>query len=97
MKALEGGLKSLKIALKKQYLKPWNWLGALWSLVAIKSVSKKFDYRNNAGAMVLGLQKVAFKTHGSADKKQFYSSIRMMYEVIKKNVIDKIKKEVACE
>lgn len=47
--------------------------------------------------MVLGLQKVAFKTHGSADKKQFYSSIRMMYEVIKKNVIDKIKKEVACE
>jgi glycerol-3-phosphate acyltransferase PlsX len=70
-------------------------LGALWSIGVIKSVSKTFDYRNNAGAMVVGVNKVAFKTHGSADKKQFYSSIRMMYETINNNVIDKIKKRVS--
>jgi glycerol-3-phosphate acyltransferase PlsX len=63
-------------------------------MFAIKSVSKKFDYRNNAGAMVIGTSKVAFKTHGSADSKQFYSSIRMMYETIKANVIIKIEEEI---
>jgi glycerol-3-phosphate acyltransferase PlsX len=42
--------------------------------------------------MVVGVEKVAFKTHGSADKKQFYSSIRMMYETIKNNVIEQIQK-----
>lgn len=97
LKSMEGGLKSLKTALKNQYKKPWNWLGALFSLFAIKSVSKTFDYRNNAGAMVVGVQKVAFKTHGSADMKQFYSSIRMMYETINKKVIDQIKQRIANE
>ena len=55
------------------------------------------DYRNNAGAMVVGVKKVAFKTHGSADKKQFFSSIRMMYDTINKNVIEKIQEKVKDE
>jgi glycerol-3-phosphate acyltransferase PlsX len=72
-------------------------LGALFSLIAIKKVSKKMDYRNNAGAMVIGLKKVAFKTHGSADKTQFFSSIRMMYETINKRVIEQIQEGIKDE
>jgi glycerol-3-phosphate acyltransferase PlsX len=60
----------------------------------LHKLSKTFDYKNNAGALVIGLQKTAVKTHGSADKKQFYSSIQMLYKVIKKNVIEQIKKEI---
>jgi glycerol-3-phosphate acyltransferase PlsX len=40
--------------------------------------------------MVVGVKKVAFKTHGSADERQFYSSIRMLYETVKNKVNEKI-------
>jgi glycerol-3-phosphate acyltransferase PlsX len=41
--------------------------------------------------LVLGLQKAAVKTHGSADKQQFYSGISTLYQTIKQDVIGKIK------
>jgi glycerol-3-phosphate acyltransferase PlsX len=66
-------------------------LGAIASIFAIKSVSKTFDYRNHAGALVLGLQKVAVKTHGSADQAQFYSAIQMLYQTVKQDIVGKIK------
>lgn len=94
LKSLEVGLKSIKSSLKSQYSLPWNWLGAIFSLVAIKGVSKTFDYRNNAGALLLGLKKLAVKTHGAADYKQFYSSIRMMYKLAATNFIDTLNKEL---
>ena len=92
LKSLEGGLKAISTALKKSYKKPWNWLGALFSIFAIKDVSKTFDYKNKAGAIVLGLNKSAVKTHGSADKEQFVSALNLLYDIIKNNVTAKIKK-----
>ena len=92
LKSLEGGLKAISTALKKSYKKPWNWLGALFSIFAIKDVSKTFDYKNKAGAIVLGLNKPAVKTHGSADKEQFLSALNLLYDIIKNNVTAKIKK-----
>lgn len=92
LKSLEGGLKAISIALKKNYKKPWNWLGALFSICAIKGVSRTFDYKNKAGAIVLGLNKPAVKTHGSADKEQFFSALNLLYSIIKNDVTAKIKK-----
>jgi glycerol-3-phosphate acyltransferase PlsX len=60
-------------------------------LGVVKKLSRTFDYKNNAGAFVIGLQKVAVKTHGSADEQQFSSSIRMLYEAINKNVVGNIR------
>lgn len=94
LKALEGGLKAITNTLKRQYKKPWNWLGALFSIFAIRGVKKTFDYRNNAGALVIGLNKIAVKTHGSADFKQFYSALEMLYKSIKNNIIDQIKQKL---
>lgn len=97
LKALEGGLKTVTNCLKDQYKKPWNWLGALFSIFAIKGLKKTFDYKNNAGALVIGLNKIAVKTHGSADYQQFYSSLEMLYKSINNNVIDKIKESLKHE
>ncbi len=97
LKSLEGGLKTVTNCLKTQYKKPWNWLGALFSLVAIKSLKKTFDYKNNAGALVIGLNKIAVKTHGSADYQQFYSSLEMLHKSINNNVINKIKESLKHE
>lgn len=89
LKSLEGALKSVSKILKTSYKR--NILAAIFSIGIIKKIYKTFNYKNNAGAIVLGLNKLALKTHGSADKKQFLSTIRMAHEALKSNLISVIK------
>ncbi|MBQ0045610.1 MAG: phosphate acyltransferase PlsX [Mycoplasma sp.] len=91
LKALEGALKSVGHILKQGYKKPWNWLGAAFSLPIITTLTRTFDYRNNAGAIVLGANGIAIKTHGSADAKQFYAALRMAYDCVENNLLHNIK------
>ena len=97
LKTLEGTSKSIFKDMLAYYKKPHHWL--LFPFVApyLLKVKKKFDYKNNAGAFVIGLKEIAVKTHGSADYKQFYSSLRMLKESIEYKIIDTIKKEVKNE
>ena len=92
LKTLEGTAKSVGNALMDELKKPLGWLGLIFGLPPLLRLKKKFDYKNNAGAFVLGLQKIAFKTHGSADYKQFYSSLRMLKETVDSNVLLELKK-----
>lgn len=92
LKSLEGALKSVSHILKHGYKKPWNWLGAAFSVQIINTLTKTFDYRNNAGAIVLGANGIAIKTHGSADAKQFYAALRMAYDCVNNNLLHNIKR-----
>lgn len=87
LKTLEGSLKSVFAAFLKNYQNPLNWLAFLFSIPLLKKIKKQYDYKNNAGAIVIGLQKIAVKTHGSADYLQFYSSLRLLRETINSNLI----------
>lgn len=91
LKSLEGSLKTVSHILKDGYKKPWNWLGAAFSLPIIFTLTKTFDYRVNAGAIVLGANGIAIKTHGSADAKQFYAALRMAYDCVDNNLLHNIK------
>jgi fatty acid/phospholipid biosynthesis enzyme len=44
---------------------------------------------------MIGLQKPAVKTHGSADQQQFSSSIQMLYDIVDKDFTGQIKKAMA--
>ncbi|QZX48927.1 phosphate acyltransferase PlsX [Mycoplasma sp. E35C] len=92
LKSLEGALKSVAKILKKNY--KINPLGALFSANVIYQITKTFDYKNNAGAIVLGLKQLVLKTHGSADAKQFYSTIRLAHESLINNLIEKINQDL---
>lgn len=92
LKALEGSLKTVAGLMKKHYKKPWNWLAAIMSIPLFKTISKSFDYRNNAAAIVLGVNGIAIKTHGSADKVQFFSALKMAHHMVSKRIIDELKK-----
>jgi len=94
LKTMEGSMKTVGKVLKKGYKKPWNWLGALFSLNVIKSITKTFDYKDYAGAVVIGLNKIAVKTHGSADTQQFVSAINLLYNCVKNNVVEGIKQSL---
>ena len=91
LKALEGTFKTVANELKKGFKKPSGWLGGLFSLPVINKLKKTFDYRNNAGAIVMGVNHLAVKTHGSADEQQFYSTIELAIKCIKNNLVEKIK------
>jgi len=95
LKALEGSLLAINKLLKKEYKKPWNYLGALFSLGVIKKIKKNFDYKNNAGAFVIGLKKNIVKTHGNAKDQEWYSAIRMLYSAIKNNLVEMIQKNLS--
>ena len=95
LKSLEGTSKTIFNLLKKEYKKPKNFLGLLFSLGVFKNIKNQFDYKNNAGAIVLGVQKPCVKTHGSADKKQFLSALRLLHDYISNKVTDNITSEVS--
>ncbi|MGL4951786.1 MAG: phosphate acyltransferase PlsX, partial [Mycoplasma sp.] len=97
LKCLEGALKSTFGGILSYYKKFPNFLLFPFSASMLLSMKKKFDYKNNAGAFVLGLNKMAVKTHGSADFKQFYSALRMLKESIDNNILEKIKKTLENE
>ncbi|MEG2198460.1 MAG: phosphate acyltransferase PlsX [Malacoplasma sp.] len=93
LKAIEGAAKTITSALKDELKKPSGWLGLIFSISPLLRLKKKFDYKNNAGALVIGLNKVAIKTHGNADYKQFFSSLKMLKESIEFNIINDIKEK----
>ena len=52
-------------------------------------MKKKFNYKKYNGALVVGLRKTAFKTHGSSDETSYYAVIEMAYNNVKNDIINK--------
>lgn len=94
LKACEGSVKTFSKIIKQEYTKPKNLIAALFSKNIFKSIAKQFDYKNYAGAFAMGLNQICVKTHGSADRKQFYSALEMLYSCVKNKTTEKIKDEI---
>ncbi len=84
--------QALKIMLNSQK-GPWAILTAWGVIPALLYTLKKFDYKKRAGALVIGLNKLAVKTHGSADKTQFLSSLDLLSRLIENDFVETLKKE----
>ncbi|GMO13327.1 MAG: phosphate acyltransferase PlsX [Mycoplasmoidaceae bacterium] len=94
LKALEGCLLSINKLMKKEFKKIYNLPGAILSLGVIKKIKKTFDYKNHAGAFVVGLRKNICKTHGNAKREEVFSSLEMLYNAVKFNLVEKIQKNI---
>ncbi|MCV3728462.1 phosphate acyltransferase PlsX [Ureaplasma miroungigenitalium] len=90
LKSLEGTAKTLTSFLKQEYKKKRHCLAALFSIPIFKKMKSFFDYRNTAGAFVLGTKSILVKAHGSADEKQFSASLNVLYDNIKNNALEEI-------
>ncbi|MFO1242287.1 MAG: phosphate acyltransferase PlsX [Rickettsiales bacterium] len=74
-----------------------SWAGKLAYLIAkpaFKQLRIKVDPRRYNGAMFLGLNGIAVKSHGGADGKAFANAIKVAYELIGANVNEKISQEL---
>lgn len=55
------------------------------------SLTKKYDYNTQGGAVLTGVKKPVIKGHGSATGETVLSIIRIAYTLAKNNLVDKIK------
>lgn len=95
LKGTEGTAKLFSSMLKKAFKKNiFTKIGYLLARSGIKEMQSKMDYKSYGGAMLLGVNKVVVKGHGSSDARSFYHAIRVTYELIKKDMIAKIKEEL---
>ncbi|AGY41303.1 Phosphate:acyl-ACP acyltransferase PlsX [Mesoplasma florum W37] len=95
LKAFEGASKILMTEIKSQLYKTiFTKLKALTLKKSFDNVSKKFDYKNHSGAILLGVEGIAFKAHGSSDVKSFEATLRMTCDAVENDVLNKIKKEL---
>jgi glycerol-3-phosphate acyltransferase PlsX len=95
LKGAEGVAKMFGTLIKKAFKKNiFTKIGYLFARSGIKEMQQKMDYKSYGGAMLLGVNKVVVKGHGSSDARSFYHAIRVTYELIKKDMINKMKEEL---
>ncbi|WP_342268704.1 phosphate acyltransferase PlsX [Spiroplasma endosymbiont of Aspidapion aeneum] len=96
LKSFEGMGKNILREIKKGVKKnPWvmfTYILGFW--MVFRRIKAKFNYKNYAGAIMLGVNGIAFKSHGSSDVLSFVSTIRMTYEAVKNNVLSEIEKNL---
>lgn len=77
LKLTEGMGKMMKNELKDLFLKSFvTKLGAVLVAGQMKSFKSKFDYKEQGGAMLLGVKKPVIKAHGSSDGRAIKNAIR---------------------
>ena len=68
--------------------------GALLATGALKAVKDKLDERKRNGAMFLGLNGIAVKSHGGADAVSFCYAISVAVELVAHHINERITKEI---
>ena len=79
LKTAEGAAAHLFQTLKETLKSNWaTKMKAALLQKSFQTLKEKFDYRNYAGAVMIGLEKLVVKTHGSVDAKSFYSALKTL-------------------
>jgi glycerol-3-phosphate acyltransferase PlsX len=92
LKASEGTalmiLKLIKESILKNGLRAK--IGYLLLKPAFKDMKRTLDYNDNGGAVLLGLDKLVIKTHGSSMAKSFCAAILQAVNIAEKGVITQV-------
>lgn len=70
-------------------------LGYLLLKPVFKDIKHKLDYNDNGGAVLLGLEKVIVKSHGSSKAKAICNSILQCKQLIDSDIVGGIKEELS--
>lgn len=96
LKSAEGTAKLCGTFLKKAIESSWlARFGALLASGAFKKMKHQMDPRGYNGAMLLGLQGVCVKSHGSTDAMGFANAIEVTAQLIEQNLNNTIRDEFA--
>ena len=94
LKAVEGTAKAMSKMIKEAFKRNiLSMIGYLFSKKAINEMKEKMDYKNVGGALLMGVNGVVIKAHGSSDTKSFLSALENGYKLVSVDIIGKFKKE----
>lgn len=96
LKSVEGTAKVMTAMLKDAFKKNiFTILGYLLSKGGIKEIKEKMDYKNVGGALLMGVNGVVIKAHGSSDTQSFLSALENGYKLVSVDIVNKFKEELS--
>lgn len=95
LKSLEGGVKAVTTTLKQGIKKSFKAkIGYLFMKGVMKDIKQKLDYNKVGGAVLLGLDKIVVKAHGSSDRECVKVCILQALTAAEKGVIEAVSEGV---
>lgn len=96
LKSTEGAILSvltfLKQGIKSSFL---SKIGALLMKKTFKNLKNTLDYNKSGGAVMLGIDKVIVKGHGSSKSESVKAALLQAYNLYQSNYIENIKERIA--
>ncbi len=94
LKATEGTALMMNGMIKKAFKRNLiSKIGYLFAKKGFVEMKQTMDYRKTGGAILLGINGVAVKTHGNSDARFIYYSIKLAKKMIDVKIVDHIKEE----
>jgi glycerol-3-phosphate acyltransferase PlsX len=98
LKGSEGVAKLMGEMIKRSFKRNlFSKIGYLFSKKGFKEMSQTMGYESVGGALLLGVNGVVVKAHGSSDGEAVSSAIEVAYTLAKNNIVEKIKEGLANE
>lgn len=95
LKGAEGVAKMMSGMIKKAFKRNiFSMIGYLLCKKGINEMSETMDYKSTGGAMLLGVNGVVVKAHGSSDAFSFYSALKVAKSLVENDVCNKIKEGI---
>lgn len=91
LKTIEGTVKFVGSLVKKGFMNSiFSKIGYLFAGPSLTKVTKTVDPRYHNGAMLVGLNSVVVKSHGSTDRIGFANAIKVAISLVEKEINQKI-------
>ena len=95
LKTIEGTVKFISSLIKEGFSSSiWSKIGYLLASNSLSKATKKVDPRMHNGAMLIGLNGVVIKSHGSTDGLGFSNAIKVAISLIENKINEKIIAEI---
>jgi len=95
LKAIEGTAKLISGVLREGFAGSiWSKIGYVFASASLDRAKKRIDPRLYNGAMLVGLNGVVVKSHGSADSVSFSNAIKVAISLVENKINEKITREV---
>ncbi len=95
LKAIEGTVKLMTSIIKEGFTNSiWSKIGYLLASVSISKATKTMDPRMHNGAMLVGLNGVVVKSHGSTDSIGFANAIKVALSLLENKINEQISDEL---
>lgn len=92
LKGLEGVAKLMGGLVSNAFKRNlWSKLGYLHVRKGMKELKETMDYKSTGGAMLLGINGVVVKAHGSSDAYSFKCALEVAFKLANSHIVEKIK------